>query len=55
MAMEVEKLRKANEDLLSDMSTCRSREKEMLAFTQELTVKNVKLLSDFSAVEEKVR
>uniref|UniRef100_A0A146KSE2 Uncharacterized protein C10orf118 n=3 Tax=Lygus hesperus TaxID=30085 RepID=A0A146KSE2_LYGHE len=50
---EMERLRKSNEDLAADMSSCRHREAEMLAFTQQLTVKNVQLQSEFSAVEEK--
>lgn len=37
------------------MEACRVREAEMLLFTQQLTDKNVRLQSEFSAIETKVQ
>jgi len=51
---EVEHLRLSNTELQQDMSACREREAELLDFTQKLTEKNVRLQSEFSAVEAKV-
>ena len=46
-------MRLANEELQADMSACRQKEAEMLDFTQKLTDKNVRLQSEFTAVEAK--
>lgn len=50
---EVERLRESNEELLKEMALCREREAELLDFTQKLTEKNVRLQSEFSAIEAK--
>ncbi|XP_073998483.1 coiled-coil domain-containing protein 186 isoform X2 [Rhodnius prolixus] len=50
---EVDLLRSTNEELMTDILACKSREAELLAFTQKLTSKNVELQSEFSAVESK--
>jgi hypothetical protein len=42
-------------DALADMAVCRSKEAELLAYTQQVTEKNVTLQSEFSSVEAKVR
>lgn len=42
------------QELLTDMEYCQSRESELLGFTQQLTDKNVQLLSEFSAFETKI-
>lgn len=47
-------MRSTNEELMTDILACKSREAELLAFTQKLTSKNVELQSEFSAVESKV-
>jgi hypothetical protein len=47
-------LRLSNAELQQDMAACREREAELLDFTQKLTEKNVRLQSEFSAVEAKV-
>ncbi|XP_076631203.1 coiled-coil domain-containing protein 186 isoform X2 [Colletes latitarsis] len=52
---EISKLRAANEELQSDMSACRKKEADMLDFTQKLTDKNVRLQSEFTAIEAKVK
>lgn len=44
-----------NSELESDMETCRTREAEFLLFTQQLTDKNVRLQSEFTAMETKVQ
>jgi hypothetical protein len=51
---EVEHLRLCNAELQQDMTACREREAELLDFTQKLTEKNVRLQSEFSAIEAKV-
>ncbi|XP_043265458.1 coiled-coil domain-containing protein 186 isoform X2 [Colletes gigas] len=52
---EMSQLRAANEELQSDMSACREKEADMLDFTQKLTDKNVRLQSEFTAIEAKVK
>jgi chromosome segregation ATPase len=52
---EVEHLRLSNTELQQDMSACREREAELLDFTQKLTEKNVRLQSEFSAIEAKAQ
>ncbi|XP_053998064.1 coiled-coil domain-containing protein 186-like isoform X1 [Hylaeus anthracinus] len=52
---EMEHLRLANEELQADMSACRQKEADMLDFTQKLTDKNVRLQSEFTAIEAKVK
>jgi Tfp pilus assembly protein PilN len=46
-------LRQINAELISDMSQCRAKESELLAYTQKVTEKNVFLQSEFSATEGK--
>ncbi|XP_060525764.1 coiled-coil domain-containing protein 186 isoform X2 [Cylas formicarius] len=48
-------LKLRNQELEQDMEACRVREAELLLFTQQLTDKNVRLQSEFSALETKVR
>lgn len=50
---EVERLRQVNQELQADMDCCRQREAHMLDFTQKLTDKNVRLQSEFTAIEAK--
>lgn len=52
---EVKHLQLTNEELQSDMSACRQKESEMLDFTQKLTDKNVRLQSEFTAIEAKMK
>ncbi|CAL7937946.1 unnamed protein product [Xylocopa violacea] len=52
---EIQHLRWTNEELQADMSACRQKEAEMLDFTQKLTDKNVRLQSEFTAIEAKVK
>ncbi|XP_031773893.1 coiled-coil domain-containing protein 186 isoform X3 [Apis florea] len=53
--VEIQHLRLANEELQSDMFACRQKEAEMLDFTQKLTDKNVRLQSEFTVIEAKVK
>ncbi|KAK1135444.1 hypothetical protein K0M31_000039 [Melipona bicolor] len=53
--VEIQHLRLANEELQADMSACRQKEAEMLDFTQKLTDKNVRLQSEFTAIEAKAK
>ncbi|XP_066582391.1 coiled-coil domain-containing protein 186-like isoform X2 [Prorops nasuta] len=53
--VEVQNLRQCSEEMQSDMESCRQREAHMLDFTQKLTDKNVRLQSEFSAIEAKVK
>jgi chromosome segregation ATPase len=46
-------LRLANEELRSDMQACRQKEADMLDFTRKLTDKNVRLQSEFTAIQTK--
>ncbi|XP_030764850.1 coiled-coil domain-containing protein 186 [Sitophilus oryzae] len=48
-------LKQRNQELESDMESCRIREAELLLFTQQLTDKNVRLQSEFTTVETKVQ
>lgn len=54
-AQQVVHLKQRNSELETDMEACRVREAEMLTFTQQLTDKNVRLQSEFSALETKVQ
>lgn len=47
-------LKQRNIELENDMQFCRKRESELLLFTQQLTDKNVRLQSEFTAMETKV-
>lgn len=49
----MQQLRSANEELQSDMQACRQKEADMLDFTQKLTDKNVRLQSEFIAIQRK--
>lgn len=51
---QIELLKQRNQEIESDMDSCRVREAELLVFTQQLTDKNVRLQSEFTAVETKV-
>lgn len=51
---QINLLKQRNSELESDMEGCRVREKELLLFTQQLTDKNVRLQSEFTALETKV-
>lgn len=44
-------LQSANEELQFDMEACRQKEADMLDFTQKLTDKNVRLQSEFIAIQ----
>ncbi|XP_077273594.1 coiled-coil domain-containing protein 186 isoform X1 [Temnothorax americanus] len=46
-------LQSSNEELLSDMQACRQKEANMLDFTQKLTDTNVRLQSEFIAIQTK--
>lgn len=48
-------LKNRNSELECDMESCREREAELLLFTQQLTDKNVRLQSEFTAMETKVQ
>lgn len=50
----MERLRQTNLELQQDAAACREREAELLDFTQKLTEKNVRLQSEFSALEARV-
>ncbi|XP_012223740.2 coiled-coil domain-containing protein 186 isoform X1 [Linepithema humile] len=50
---QILQLRSANEELRSDMQACRQKEADMLDFTQKLTDKNVRLQSEFTAIQTK--
>jgi hypothetical protein len=50
----VEHLKVSKAELQQDMAACREREAELLDFTQKLTEKNVRLQSEFSAIEARV-
>lgn len=52
---QIELLKRRNLELELDMEACRIREKELLVFTQQLTDKNVRLQSEFTALETKVQ
>lgn len=52
---EVNVFKQRNGELESDMEACRVREAELLLFTQQLTDKNVRLQSEFTAMETKVQ
>ncbi|XP_044262854.1 coiled-coil domain-containing protein 186 isoform X2 [Tribolium madens] len=48
-------LKQRNAELEADILACREREAELLLFTQQLTEKNVRLQSEFTALETKVQ
>ncbi|GFG35746.1 hypothetical protein Cfor_03926 [Coptotermes formosanus] len=52
---EVEHLKVSKAELQQDMAACREREAELLDFTQKLTEKNVRLQSEFSAIEARAQ
>lgn len=49
----MQQLRSINEELQSDMQACRQKEADMLDFTEKLTDKNVRLQSEFIAIQTK--
>lgn len=49
----MQQLRTANEEMQSDMQACRQKEADMLDFTQKLTDKNVRLQTEFIAIQGK--
>ena len=51
---ELETTRQLNSDMEQDMQRCRSKEIELLEFTQKLTEKNVAVQSDYTALQDKV-
>lgn len=51
---QISLLKQRNTELESDMESCRVKEAELLLFTQQLTDKNVRLQSEFTAMETKV-
>lgn len=52
---EMDRLRQTNTELQQDAAACREREAELLDFTQKLTEKNVRLQSEFSALEARAQ
>ncbi|KAF7281692.1 coiled-coil domain-containing protein 186-like [Rhynchophorus ferrugineus] len=52
---QMDLLKQRNQELESDMESCRIREAELLLFTQQLTDKNVRLQSEFTTMETKVQ
>lgn len=52
---ELERLRTANKELQNDMDCCVERENQMLEFTQKLTDKNVRLQSDSTMMESRLK
>ncbi|XP_011159280.1 coiled-coil domain-containing protein 186 isoform X2 [Solenopsis invicta] len=50
---KLQQLQSINEELQSDMQACRQKEADMLDFTQKLTDKNVRLQSEFIAIQTK--
>ncbi|KAM0733944.1 Coiled-coil domain-containing protein 186 [Formica fusca] len=50
---QILQLRSVNEELRFDMQACRQKEADMLDFTQKLTDKNVRLQSEFIAIQTK--
>ena len=51
---ECEQIRHNNAEVLNDMSVSRSKEIELLAYTQQVTEKNVSLQSKITSFEAKV-
>jgi regulator of replication initiation timing len=51
---QIHLLKQRNAELEGDIIACRDREAELLLFTQQLTDKNVRLQSEFTALETKV-
>lgn len=51
---QINLFKQRNSELETDMESCRKREAELLLFTQQLTDKNVRLQSEFTAMETKV-
>lgn len=54
-AEQIQLLKQRNVELEFDIGACREREAELLLFTQQLTDKNVRLQSEFTALETKVQ
>lgn len=54
MEQQCEGLRQAHSDVLHDMSLSRTKEAELLAYTQQVTEKNVALQATLSSIEAKV-
>ncbi|EEZ97593.1 Uncharacterized protein C10orf118 homolog-like Protein [Tribolium castaneum] len=52
---QISLLKQRNAELEADILACREREAELLLFTQQLTEKNVRLQSEFTALETKVQ
>ncbi|XP_074114735.1 coiled-coil domain-containing protein 186 [Cotesia typhae] len=52
---ELQRLQAANKELQVDMDCCVQRENQMLEFTQKLTDKNVRLQSDFTITESRLK
>jgi hypothetical protein len=52
---QIHLLKQRNAELEGDIIACRDREAELLLFTQQLTDKNVRLQSEFTALETKVQ
>lgn len=52
---QIQLLKQRNAELENDIAACRDREAELLLFTQQLTDKNVRLQSEFTALETKVQ
>lgn len=52
---ELQRLQAANKELQVDMDCCVHRENQMLEFTQKLTDKNVRLQSDFTITESRLK
>lgn len=50
----LDSVKQDNIDLELDVQRCRDKERELLEFTQRLTETNVRLQSDFTAIQEKV-
>lgn len=51
---EVERQQAVITELETELDTCRTKEAELLAFTQKLSNKNVEIQSQFSALQSKV-
>ena len=48
---ELEHIRQINQELEQGIQRCRSKETELLEFTQRLTYKNVQLQSELTALQ----
>ncbi|XP_050293279.1 coiled-coil domain-containing protein 186 isoform X2 [Anthonomus grandis grandis] len=52
---QIELFKQRNQEIDTDIESCRIREAELLLFTQQLTDKNVRLQSEFTSMETKVQ